>query len=487
MVSLDVTIVNVALPTLARQLGATLQQLQWIVDGYALLYAAALITGGALGDIFGSRRVFIAGLGLFSAASAACGLAPSTAALIAARFAQGLGASLLVPTSLALLRSAFEDQQARTRAVAVWAAAGGAAVAAGPVVGGVLIDTVGWRSIFLINVVVGALALVATAQRVAPVPAKGGRIDIGGQLTATLAIGALTFAIIEGPRVGWASSGVLVALAAALLGAAAFLACERRVGDPMLPPVLAGLPIFKGAAAIGALFQFAFYGQVFVLSLLFQQARGESPLRAGLSFLPMTGLVAVSNLLAPRIVRRLGQLTTIATGELILASGFVGLIPIELHSPWWTIALAMLPIGIGAGFIIVPLTDRLLTGAPPNLAGVASGAFNASRQVGAAIGVALFGAILNGQRTFISEARLTFALAAAAALLALPVTRALRSKTDAEPTRRNRAPSPHARTERSPALRNRAKVTPPLKQPNRGPKEQHNGNSWSSSTSKSRT
>jgi DHA2 family methylenomycin A resistance protein-like MFS transporter len=430
MVSLDVTIVNVALPTLARQQGASLQQLQWIVDGYALLYAAVLITGGALGDILGSRRVFMAGLGLFSAASAACGLAPSTGALIAARFAQGLGAALLVPTSLALLRSAFEEQQARTRAVAVWAAAGGAAVAAGPVVGGVLINTVGWRSIFLINVLVGAIALALTASRVAPVPAKGGRIDIGGQLTATLAIGGLTFAIIDGPRNGWASPGVLGALGAALIGSAAFVARERRLRHPMLPPGLARLPIFRGAAAIGALFQFAFYGQVFVLSLLFQQARGESPLRAGLSFLPMTGLVAVSNLVAPRITRRLGQLTTITVGELVLAAGFLGLIPVGPHSPWWTFALAMLPIGIGAGMIIVPLTDRLLTAVPPDLAGVASGAFNASRQVGAAIGVALFGAVLSGARAFIGEARLTFALAAAAALVAVPVTGALRSKPD---------------------------------------------------------
>jgi DHA2 family methylenomycin A resistance protein-like MFS transporter len=195
----------------------------------------------------------------------------------------------------------------------------------------------------------------------------------------------------------------------------------------MLPPALARRPIFKGAAAIGALFQFGFYGQVFVLSLLFQQARGESPLRAGLSFLPMTVLVAVSNLVAPTIVRRLGQLTTIAVGELILTAGSLGLIPAELHSPWWIIALAMLPIGIGAGTMIVPLTDRLLTGVPPDLAGVASGAFNASRQVGAAIGVALFGAVLSGGQALIGEARLTFALAAAATLLAGPITGSLRT------------------------------------------------------------
>jgi MFS transporter, DHA2 family, methylenomycin A resistance protein len=374
-------------------------------------------------------------------ASAACGLAPSTEALIVARLAQGLGAALLVPTSLALLWAVFDEEQARSRAVAVWAAAGGAAVAAGPVVGGVLIDTVGWRSIFLINVLVGALVLAITAAHVERVRARGGRIDIGGQLTATLAIGGLIFAIIEGPRMGWVSPGALAALASALLGSAAFVACERRLRDPMLPPTLARRPIFGGAAAIGALFQFGFYGQVFVLSLFFQQARGELPLQAGLSFLPMTGLVAVSNLIAPRIARRLGQLTTIAVGELILAAGFLGLISVGLHTPWWIIALAMLPIGIGAGLIVVPLTDRLLTGVPPDLAGVASGAFNASRQVGAAVGVALFGALLSGGQAFIGEARLTFALSAAAALLAVPLTRALRVEPEPVPTQRRRAPS----------------------------------------------
>jgi MFS transporter, DHA2 family, methylenomycin A resistance protein len=427
MVSLDVTIVNVALPTLARQLGASLQQLQWIVDGYALVYAAVLITGGALGDIRGSRGVFVSGITAFSIASATCGLAPTAGALIAARFAQGLGAALLVPTSLALLRGAFGDQQARTRAVSVWAAAGGAAIAAGPVVGGVLVNTVGWRSIFLLNVLVGALVLALTATAVERVPAQGGRIDIGGLLTATLAIGGLAFAIIEGPRLGWVTPSVLAALSTSLAGSAAFVACERRVRDPMLPPSLARHPMFAGAAAIGALFQFGFYGQVFVLSLFFQQARGESPLEAGLSFLPMTALVVVSDLTAPRIGRRIGPLRTIVAGELILAAGFGALIPMQVHSPWWVVALAMLPIGVGAGMIIVPLTDRLLSGVRPSLAGVASGAFNASRQVGAAIGVALFGALLSGGHAFIGQARLTFALAAAAALLAVPATEALRT------------------------------------------------------------
>jgi DHA2 family methylenomycin A resistance protein-like MFS transporter len=274
------------------------------------------------------------------------------------------------------------------------------------------------------------------------VPAKGGRLDVGGQLTAALAIGGLTFAIIEGPRIGWAAPAVLAAVTAAAIGAAAFVALERRIRDPMLPPGLARLQIFKGAAAIGALFQFGFYGQVFVLSLFFQQARGESPLNAGLSFLPMTVLVAASDLIAPRVTRRIGSLATIVAGELILAAGFVALIPVDVQSRWWTIALAMLPIGIGAGVIVVPLTDRLLSGVPAALTGVASGAYNASRQVGAAIGVALFGAVLTGGHGFVGQARLTFALAAAAALVAVPITTTLIGHGQAG--RRRRATASHA-------------------------------------------
>jgi DHA2 family methylenomycin A resistance protein-like MFS transporter len=347
------------------------------------------------------------------------------------------------------VRNAFEEQRARTTAVAVWTAAGGAAIAAGPLVGGLLISTLGWRSVFLINIFVGALALALTAKRVEHVPAKDGRIDVGGQLTSAFAVGGLTFAIIEGPRLGWAAPAVLAAVAAALIGAAVFVTWERRAREPLLRPALARKPIFEAASAIGALFQFGFYGQVFVLSLFFQQARGDSPVKAGLLFLPMTVLVAASDLLAPRVARRIGSLATIVSGELILATGFIALIPADVHTPWWMIALALLPVGIGAGLIIVPLTDRLLSGVPGSLAGVASGAFSASRQLGSAIGVALFGAILSGGHGFVGQARLTFALAAAAALLAVPIATTLLSLRQDEAG--STATASHPCAQRSPA------------------------------------
>ncbi len=444
MVSLDVTIVNVALPTLARSLGAGLQELQWIVDAYTVVYAAVLMTGGVLGDIFGSRRVFIVGLLVFSAASAACGLAPSSGALIGARLVQGLGGAFLVPASLALLRSAFEEPAARTRAVAVWSSAGGAAVACGPVVGGLLISTIGWRSIFLINVVVGAVALLLTVTRVQGVAPARARVDVVGLLTTAAVFGGVTFGIIEEPRMGWSAPAFLGAVTMAIVGAIAFVTCERRVSHPMLPTAIARASVFRAATATGFLFQFAFYGQVFVLSLFFQQARGDSPLQAGLAFLPMTALLAASNLLAPSVSRRMGSRVTMLGGEVLLAVGFLALIAVNVHSPWWAVALVLLPIGVGAGFLIVPLTDRLLASVPPTNAGVVSGAFSASRQLGAAIGVALFGVFLTGPDAFPGGMRLTLAAAAAAQLVALTLTKAVTALPGEQPA--DRAGRPVAAT-----------------------------------------
>jgi DHA2 family methylenomycin A resistance protein-like MFS transporter len=419
MVGLDVTIVNVALPTLARDLDAGLQDLQWIVDGYTLVFAAGLLGAGALGDRLGARGTFAAGLALFALASAACGLAPSTGALVAARFAQGLGAALLVPCSLALLRHTYTDPVARARAIAVWAGAGGAAIAAGPVAGGLLIDAAGWRSIFLVNVLVGATGLVVVARRVASVAGVGRRLDVGGQVTAVLAVGGLTYALIEGPRLGWTDPSVVAAAAASLIGAAGFAACETRALDPMLPPALARRRPFAGAALTGCLLNLAFYGQVFVLSLFFQQVRGESALEAGLSFLPMTALITVANLAAPRLAHRVGARPTIVAGVLVCAGGMAALLAVGPHTPGVAVGLALLPIGIGAGLSVPPLTAALLDAVPAALAGVASGAFNASRQVGGAIGVGLFGALLASHRgaSFVHGMRLSL-LAAVAALLA---------------------------------------------------------------------
>lgn len=425
MVTLDVTIVNVALPTIGDDLGASLQALQWIVDGYALTFAAALMTGGALGDSFGARRMFAIGLCVFALASAGCGLASSPGLLIAARFIQGFGAALVVPCSLALVHSVYPDVRARSHAVGVWSAAGGAAVAAGPVIGGVLIHTLSWHAIFLVNVLVGAIALVVTFACVRSVPRVPRRVDFGGQFTAVAAIGGLTYALIEGPRLGIGAPIVLFAIAITIIGAAAFVRCEQRASEPMLPLALARRPVFAGATLAGSLLNLAFYGLVFVLSLFFQQIMGQSALQAGLSFLPMTALIMVANLSAPHLAVRLGTIVTIVIGELLAAAGLAAVLAVGPHSQDWLVAAVLLPIGIGVGLSIPPLTSRVLDSVPATLAGAASGAFNATRQVGGAIGVALFGALLGdgAQVTgFMHGMRWSLVIASAVTIVGIALT-----------------------------------------------------------------
>lgn len=435
MVTLDVTIVNVALPTLARDLGASLQALQWIVDGYTLTFAAGLLTGGALGDSFGVKRMYALGLALFALASAACGLSPSTGALIVARFIQGFGAALVVPCSLALVHNAYSDPDARGRAVAVWAAAGGAAVAAGPVVGGLLIHVSGWRSIFLVNVLIGLISLAITVTRIQAAPRRHRTIDVLGQLTAVAAVGGLTFAIIEGPNLAWDSPVVLMAILMTVAGAVTFVLYESRAPEAMLPPALMRRPVFVGAVLVGLLLNFTFYGQVFVLSLFFQEIQGQSALQTGLSFLPMTALIAASNLIAPRLAARTGSLLVIVSGVLLLACGLLAVLAVGQHSPEWQVAAALIPIGVGVGVSIPPLTSRVLDAVETPLAGVASGAFNACRQIGGAIGVALFGALLGGSQmsAFMHGMRVSLIVAVAAALLSVGLSLVLIRRAERQP------------------------------------------------------
>jgi DHA2 family methylenomycin A resistance protein-like MFS transporter len=421
VVTLDVTVVNVALPAMSDDLGTGVSGLQWIVDSYTLAFAAVLLTGGALGDGVGARRVFVAGLAVFTAASAGCGLAPSTAVLIGFRVAQGLGAALIVPCALALVRNAFHDPVRRGRAVAVWVAAGGAALAAGPVLGGLLVHVLNWRAIFLANVALGVAGILVAGARAVSAPRRPRRLDPAGQVTAVVTIGGLTFVLIEGSHLGWTHPAVIVVLAAAVLGAVAFVAAEKRAAEPMLPPALARDTAFAGAAAVGGLLNLAFYGQIFVFSLYFQQVLGKSALVTGLCFLPMTVVVAASNLAAPSLSRRFGAPAVIIGGELVLAAGLLLARTAGPGVPAWLVALTLVPVGLAA-VSIPPLTSLLLESVPAPLAGVGSGAFAASRQAGGAIGVAVFGALLDSGGGFLAGMRHSLVVASGAALLAAVLT-----------------------------------------------------------------
>jgi DHA2 family methylenomycin A resistance protein-like MFS transporter len=322
MVILDTTIVNAALPALRTDLGADVTGLQWVVDGYMLVLAAGLLSGGALADLLGARRVCQWGLLAFVVASIACGAAPNLPVLIAARILQGVGAALAVPASLALLRAANPDRQARARAVGIWGGVAGGAAAAGPILGGLLVGLVGWESVFLVNVPIGLAACWLIARTV-PAPAPRPRsLDLVGQVLAALALTALTVALIEHAHVGVA----VVAAAVFLLAGAAFVLAERRAHDPMLPLGLFRDGTLSAGTAVGLLINLGFYGELFVLNLYLQEPRHLSALVAGLALLPQMGMAAIGSALSGRYTAATGgPRRTMLVGLLIGAAGLLGL------------------------------------------------------------------------------------------------------------------------------------------------------------------
>jgi MFS transporter, DHA2 family, methylenomycin A resistance protein len=396
MVILDATAVTVALPALRADLGGGVSGLEWVVDGYTLVFAALLLSAGALGDRIGTRRVFFAGLSVFTLASAGCGAAPSVAALVAARVLQGAGAALLVPSSLALLRAAYPDQAARARAIGAWGGIGGIGAASGPVLGGALVTAVSWRAVFLVNVPVALVALVLTL-RCVPAPARperARRLDLGPQVLVIAGLGALTLALIEaGPR-GWSDPLVLTGFAAAAVALAAFVAAERRVPDPMLPLGLFRAPTFGGGSAVGLLINLGFYGQLFVVNLALQQERGYGALEAGLALLPEALMAIVGSTLAGRAVARHGARGPTLAGLAIGAAGLIALAEAAPHAPYALLVPGLLATGFGMSFTMPAATAAVIESAPADRAGVASGVLNAARQVGGTIGVALLGSIV---------------------------------------------------------------------------------------------
>jgi DHA2 family methylenomycin A resistance protein-like MFS transporter len=446
MITIDVSAVNVALATMGKELHATTAGLQWVVDGYTLMFAALLLSAGALSDRIGARRAYVIGITGFTLASVACGAAPSLGVLTGARFVQGCAAAMMLPSSLALIRQAFSDPASRARGVALWTTAGSFAVAAGPAIGGVLVSTWSWRGIFLINVPAGvaALALLAGVPRSPKLPAG---LDLPGQLTALLALGGFTYAIISGAS-GYTSPRALVAFAVCLIAAVAFLVVESRASSPVVP-----LELFRGIAPLtvvgtGFAINVAWYGIVFVMGLYVQQVRGASALAAGLMFVPMAIGIMIANLCSHRLAARSGPAAPLVIGLVVTAVALVGLL--WAGSVWQT-ALLMIPFGL-VGLSIPTLITILLEHVPAAQAGLAGGVLNASRQMGSATGVALFGGLLTGS----FHSGMVTSLVISACLLALAavanavtfrgrdrLTRAARRPPALTPWRASPAPGPY--------------------------------------------
>ncbi|WP_405738125.1 MFS transporter [Streptomyces sp. NBC_00028] len=404
LITLDASVVNVALPSIGSVLGGGMSGLQWVVDAYTLAFAALMLSTGAFADRAGASRAYGIGITVFTLASAACGLAPTLPALIGARVVQGVAAAVVLPASLALVRQAYDDPARRARAVAVWAAGGSVAVALGPVAGGALTAAWDWRGIFFVNLPLGAVAL-ALLVRAPRSPRRPAPLDLPGQVAAAVTLASLTFAVIEGGSMGWVAWGVAIA------AAVAFARIELRHPHPVVPFGLFRNLTVSVAVAVGAACSVAFYGSVFVFSLFFQQVQGRSALYAGLMFLPMSALIGATNLLSGKLAGRYGARLPMLVGQGLALVGLLLLLYVDETTPPALVAALLVPLALGCALTVPPLTTLMMEAVPAERAGLAAGVLNAARQVAGGLGIAVFGALVAGG--FVAGMRLSLAISAA--------------------------------------------------------------------------
>jgi EmrB/QacA subfamily drug resistance transporter len=395
MIMLDNTVVNVALPSIQRDLGARLSELEWIVAGYALAFAAFLLTGGKLADLLGRRLVYTAGLVIFSGSSLACALAPTAGFLIGARAVQGVGGALMGPATLSIITATFPPRQ-RGTAIGIWVGVSASALAIGPLVGGLLTEHAGWSSIFYVNVPIGALAVIVSYLLIVETrdSSHEQRPDVPGLVTSGLALFALTYALIEGNSRGWTSTVIVGAFGLAAVSLAAFVLLELRQRLPMLDLSLFRSGTFTGANTVMLLVTLAMFGVFFFLSLYMQNVLGYSAVQAGAAFLPMTLLVTVVAPLAGTLSDRLGSRALMTAGMAVVGTQLLYFSTLDVHSSFWALVPGMLLGGIGVPSVMTPASAAALSGVPNDKAGVGSAVLNSSRQVGGSIGIALMGAIM---------------------------------------------------------------------------------------------
>jgi MFS transporter, DHA2 family, methylenomycin A resistance protein len=448
MVFVDGTIVHLTLAQLASHLHASRSELEWVVDAYTLSFAAVMLGAGTITDTLGAKRAFVTGLLVFTASSSVCAAAGSMLVLNLARLVQGVGSALLLPSALVLATATAADDRARHRLVGWWASAAGVGMAAGPLLGGVLVSLADWRAVFAVNVVIGIPAIAWSLRSLPAVPSRDHsatrtdgeatnrraliqprrrvrrerRLDIGGMGTATVLIGGLVFALIEAPVQGWNSPSVLTAAGLAVAGGVGFVAAERSVEAPLLPVGVYSDRGFVTAAVQGALFNFAFYGLMFAMSLMLQQGRGLDALTSGLLFLPLTGLIAVGTLCAAPFAQRVGRRAVLGIGQTVLAVTLLAVAWASTSSALWPLVLALVPAGLSAGMLAPTMISQAIAAVEPTLHGGASAAFNTSRQVGAAIGIATFGPLLGTTQNLRTGFIACVVVSAAATVLELVLT-----------------------------------------------------------------
>jgi EmrB/QacA subfamily drug resistance transporter len=395
MIMLDNTVVNVALPSIERSLHISIAQLEWIVTAYALVFAALMITGGKLADLYGRRRIFVVGLAIFTLSSLACGFAPSSGFLIGARAFQGIGAALMNPATLSIITATFPPKQ-RGQAIGIWAGVSAMALAIGPLAGGLIVDNINWNWIFFVNVPVGVLGIVVARFFIdeSRDTSHQQSIDLPGLATSATGLFALSYALIEGNAKGWASAEILGLFAAAAVLLVAFVLLESRQRLPMLDLSLFKIGSFVGANIVAMLVSLGMFGVFFFVSLYIQNILGYSPTKAGAAFLPMTILIILLAPIAGKQSDRIGSRWLMGGGMTVLGISLLLYQRVGLHSTFWTLLPAMVLGGVGMAFVMSPMTSAAMGAVPIDKAGVGSGVLNSFRQVGGALGIAVMGAIL---------------------------------------------------------------------------------------------
>ena len=393
-INLDTTIVNVALPDLGRQLGATTRDLQWIVDGYNLAFAALLLTAGSLGDRFGRRPALLVGLAGFALSSGVGAAVSSASALVAVRFVMGMSAAVIFPTTLSIITNAFPDRGERAKAIGLWGAVTGLGVAVGPVTGGVLLAHFGWPSVFVALVPVALVAFAATWAWVpeSSEPAEA-RLDLPGLILSSGAIGVLVYTIIQAPARGWNSAVSLAGFAGVVALLAGFVVVERRRARPMIDLTLFRTPAFSAASASVTVAFFALFGFIFLVTQYFQFMRGFGTLSTGVRILPVAITIALGSVTGVALAGRIGTRAVVTTGLLLLGASFAWIALSPTFMSYDRIVGQMVMMGLGLGLTTAPATESILSVLPPAKAGVGSAVNDATREAGGTLGVAVLGSI----------------------------------------------------------------------------------------------
>jgi len=435
MTFLDNNVVNVALPSIQRELHLSISGLEWIVSSYILVFSGLMLVGGRLADVFGRRRLFVAGIAVFTGASLLAGLASSEEVLVFARVLQGIGAAASIPSTLAIISSTFPDPKERSRAVGVWSAVSALALALGPFTGGFVSQRWDWGWIFLINVPVGVItiAIMLTAMQESRDTVRR-RLDLPGLVTSAVTLFSLTYALIEGHDRGWTSALILGSFALAAVAGAAFVLVERRTADPMVDLSMFRIRAFSGGTGAMILWGFGVMGGYFFTAMYLQNVLGFSPTEAGAALVPMALVMAATAPVAGLVARWLGTHRTVALGLTLNVIGLVMVSFVGEHGRFMDLMPAFVAFGVGSGFTMMPLNDAIISVLPPGRAGAASAVMNAAREVSGLLGVTIVGAILTSRQAavlrggatpnhaFMSGYQLALLIAAAIVFVGVPIS-----------------------------------------------------------------